>query len=76
MSNEDRIVHTFQKNALEEIRASIRHYRGKEYIDLRVYYQADDGEYRPSKKGITVSPDLFREVEEAVKKVRKVIGPD
>ena len=76
MSEDRKTVHTFQKNALEEVRASISRFRGKEYIDLRVYYKADDGEYRPSKKGVTLVPELLKELEEAVKKLRKTLGPD
>lgn len=76
MSEDRKTVHTFQKNALEEVRASISRFRGKEYIDLRVYYKADDGEYRPSKKGVTLVPELLKELEEAVRKLRKALGPD
>jgi hypothetical protein len=76
MSDASKTVHVFQKNALEEVRASISHYKGKQYMDLRVYYKADDGEYKPSKKGITLVPDLLKELEEAVKKLRDAIGPD
>ena len=74
MSKEPQLVHTFPKNPLEEIRASITVYRGKQYVDLRVYYKGDDGEYHPSKKGVTVSLDLFPELEEAMRKLREVIG--
>ena len=74
MSKEPQLVHTFPKNPLEEIRASVTVYKGKQYVDLRVYYKGDDGEYHPSKKGLTVSLDLFPELEEAMRKLREVIG--
>jgi hypothetical protein len=37
--------------------------------DLRIYYKADDGEYRPTKKGITVSPAQLPELGEAIRKL-------
>jgi hypothetical protein len=74
MSKEPQLVHTFPKNPLEEIRASLTVYKGKQYVDLRVYYKGDDGEYHPSKKGLTVSLDLFPELEESMRKLREVIG--
>jgi len=54
MSQDDKTVYSFEKNALEEVRASLSTFRGKQYLDLRVYYKADDGEYKPTKKGLTL----------------------
>jgi hypothetical protein len=76
MSKGSQIVYTFPKNATEEIRASVSTYKGKQYLDLRVFYQGDDGEYHPSKKGISIAPDLLAELEEAIRKLREVVGPD
>jgi hypothetical protein len=44
-------------------------YKGKTYADLRIYFRADDGEYRPTKKGITLALDLLPELGEAVTKL-------
>jgi hypothetical protein len=74
MSQESQIIYSFPKNALEEVRVSLSSYKGKQYIDMRIYYKADDGDFHPSKKGITFSPDLFPELEEAVNKLRAVLG--
>ena len=74
MSKEPQVVHSFPKNPLEEVRASISVYKGKQYVDLRIYYKGDDGEFHPSKKGLTLSLDLFPELEEAVGKLSEVIG--
>jgi hypothetical protein len=38
-------------------------------VDLRIYYKTSDGEYRPTKKGITLSPDLLPELGEAIRKL-------
>lgn len=73
MSKEPQVVHTFPKNPLEEIRASVTVFKGKQYVDLRVYYKGDDGEYHPSKKGLTLSLDLFPDLEESMRKLREVI---
>jgi len=74
MSKDSQIVHSFPKNALEEVRISLSQYKGKQYIDFRIYYKADDGEFHPSKKGITIAPDLFPELEEAVNKLREMLN--
>lgn len=74
MSKEDQLVHSFPKNPLEEVRSSLTVFKGKQYVDLRIYYKGDDGEFRPSKKGLTVSVDLFPELEEAIRKLKDAIG--
>lgn len=67
------LVHSFPKNPLEEVRASLTVFKGKRYVDLRIYYKGDDEEYRPSKKGLTVALELFPELEEAVRRLKDAI---
>jgi hypothetical protein len=74
MSDTPQLIHAFPKNPLEEIRVSLTVFKKKQYIDLRVYYMGDDGEYHPSKKGITVSLDLFPDLVEAIEKARQLVG--
>ncbi|MCK8601488.1 transcriptional coactivator p15/PC4 family protein [Desulfoferrobacter suflitae] len=74
MSKDAQVVYTFPKNPLEEVRASITVFKGKQYVDLRIYYKGDDGEFHPSKKGLTLSLDLFSELEQAVQKLSEAVG--
>ncbi|MBW1974446.1 MAG: transcriptional coactivator p15/PC4 family protein [Deltaproteobacteria bacterium] len=73
MATEPKVVYSFQKNALEEVRASVTTFKGKNYLDIRVYYKADDGEFKPSRKGITLATSLIDDLEEAVKKLREAL---
>lgn len=59
MADESILVHSFMKNALEEVRVSVSTYKGKKYVDFRVYYQDDSGEYKPSKKVLLSVPNSF-----------------
>jgi hypothetical protein len=74
MNDNAQLIHAFSKNPLEEIRVSLTVFKKKQYIDLRVYYRGDDGEYHPSKKGLTLSLDLLPELLEAVQKAQEVVG--
>ena len=49
------------KNTQETIRFQITEYRGERYADVRVYYRDEGGELRPTKKGLTLSPRLWRD---------------
>ncbi len=74
MSDKAQLIHSFPKNPLEEIQISLTVFKKKQYLDLRVYYKGDDGEFHPSKKGLTVSLDLMADLEEGIRKAREAIG--
>ena len=40
---------------------------------MRIYYKASDGDYKPTKKGVTFKPDMVSELEGAVKKIKKAV---
>jgi len=52
-------LHEVAKNSLETIRFSVSEFKGKQYADARVYYRDDDGELKPTRKGLTISPDIW-----------------
>ena len=52
-----------QKNSREVIRISPSEYEGHQFIDLRIWYD-DNGEYKPTKKGISFNPSKAKEVVE------------
>lgn len=51
------------KNDREQIQVSAREYQGHPYVDVRVYWRTDPSEeWKPSRKGVTVRPDLVGEL--------------
>ncbi len=44
------------KSETDKIVISLKEYKGHKYIDVRTFFQDDDGNYLPTKKGITISP--------------------
>ena len=69
------VLATVPKSATEEVQISINEYRGKKYLDLRVYYTTDDGlNWSPTKKGVTFSPDRLSDLKEAVEKAIAEFG--
>lgn len=55
------------KNRREVIRVSESEYEGHKFIDLRIWYD-DNGEMKPTKKGISFNPNIAKEVIEAILK--------
>jgi len=50
-----------QENALEKIVATLAEYKGKQRVDIRVRYQDDNQEWIPTKKGINLGLNSWKE---------------
>lgn len=66
-------VYSFPKNALEELRVYVSEYKKRDYINLRVFYKADEGEMKPTPKGLTLSVDLIDDLVKAVESLRVAV---
>lgn len=67
MATEAKIIATIPRSATEQLQISINEYKGKSYLDLRIYYTTDDGiNWLPTKKGVTVSPDNLELLKDAI----------
>ena len=60
------------KNSMERIRIQRTEYKGKDLVDLRVFYQDRiTGEWKPSPKGITFKVELIDEIISALESERE-----
>jgi Transcriptional Coactivator p15 (PC4) len=66
---DDHVLAEVRKNLLDVLRVVRRQYRGHVFIDIRTYYQDAAGTWQPTKKGITVSPDLWNDFMQALRQV-------
>ena len=72
---ETKILTTIPRSATEEIQIAINEYRGKQYLDLRVYYTTDDGlNWNPTKKGVTFSPDKLNDLKAVIEQAIAEFG--
>ncbi|MGF6636190.1 transcriptional coactivator p15/PC4 family protein [Paraburkholderia sp. MM6662-R1] len=62
MSASDLPVLDLQKNARERLRIMHSTYKGKPYIDLRIWYADQNGDYQPSRSGVSIRPEQLAEV--------------
>ena len=54
-------IASMEKGPTEKIFFNLSEYKGKKYADIRIYYEDDEGEWKPTKKGITLTLDRFAE---------------
>lgn len=52
-----------------DIYVTLSEFKGNSYIDVRKYYEANEGELKPTRKGITFNPIDWKEF---VKKIGEI----
>jgi hypothetical protein len=53
---------THQLSASEEIRVLVKQHRGTDFIDIRLFYHAKDGNQYPTRKGLILSVENWRPI--------------
>ncbi len=65
----NKLLGTVDKNSRERIEVRAAEYQGHQYIDIRTYWRTTDDEtWKPSKKGVTVRPEMVGELIAVLKK--------
>ena len=67
----DEVIAQFEKNATEVVRLSLTEFRGHKLIDMRVYYSDDEGQYKPTKKGVSMSVSLYADFKKGLLALEK-----
>lgn len=67
MSEEGKMIAIIPRSATEQLQIAIKEFKGKSYLDLRIFYTTDDGAtWLPTKKGVTCSPENIELLKEAI----------
>ena len=59
-----------KKNKTNYVQIELRDYEGRPFVDVREFYDAEDGKRLPTKKGITFSPKVLEQVIEGLVQVQ------
>jgi hypothetical protein len=60
------IIRDIDKGKGEVIRVEVSEYKGKKFLNIRVWYTDANGDLKPTQKGIAIPPELFTELKEAI----------
>ncbi|OGW81661.1 MAG: hypothetical protein A3G33_08380 [Omnitrophica bacterium RIFCSPLOWO2_12_FULL_44_17] len=72
---ESHMVHSFKRSETEEIRTSLRTYKEKIYIDIRVFCKGEKGsDWIPTKKGVTVSSEFASDLHEGITRAKNELS--
>jgi hypothetical protein len=55
----EKIIGEIERNETEKVIVQIKEFKGKQYVDFRIHYLADEEEWKPTRKGFTIRPDQW-----------------
>lgn len=58
----------------DKIIVALKEFKGKKYVDIRTHFESDNGEWIPTKKGITLTPDSLDEMIDLLKTAKKKVS--
>jgi hypothetical protein len=56
------IIGEIQKTGTDRIIITVKEFKGKTYIDVRNFFENDEGEMVPTKKGVSLTPENLDEL--------------
>ena len=67
-----KILATIERSDTEQLQISISEYKGKSYLNMRIFYTTDDvATWLPTKKGVTFTPDQIDILTEAIESAKQ-----
>ncbi|XXY23389.1 transcriptional coactivator p15/PC4 family protein [Sorangium sp. So ce216] len=71
----DEVLLDVQRNKRERLRVTRNKYSGRTFVHVRLYYEADDGAYKPGNKGIALREDELDAVVAAIQAAKRALQP-
>jgi len=73
-STDEQVVKVIDKGLGGRIYVRLSRFRERDYLDIRNFYETDDGEWKPTRKGIAIPAELFDELIAALKQAEPLIA--
>jgi hypothetical protein len=67
------LVRSIDKGLGSRIHIRLSKFRDRDYLDIRNFYEAEDGEWKPTRKGIAVPVDLYDDLMKALTEAKPEI---
>ena len=60
------LVRSIDKGLGNRVHVRLSRFKERDYLDIRNFYETEDGEWKPTRKGIAVPVELYDELVEAI----------
>ncbi len=67
------VISQFTKNAREVVFLSLSEYKGHRLIDIRIHVPGDEGEWVPTRKGVSLAVGLYPAFKEALSQLEEAL---
>ena len=71
--SEEQLVKVIEKGMGGRIHVRLSRFQGRDYLDIRNFFQTDDEEWKPTRKGIAIPIELYAELMAALKESEPLI---
>jgi hypothetical protein len=72
MAEESKILARIDRGGNQELQIAISEYKGKSFLNLRIFYTKDDGAtWLPTQKGVTCYPEDLETLAQAIEDAKK-----
>ena len=69
-SSPEKILLTIDKSEKDQVLVRETLYKNHEYIDIRIFNKSRDGEYHPTRKGVTLPKEKMKELVRTMAKIK------
>jgi hypothetical protein len=73
-SQDEQLVKAIEKGMGGRIHVRLSRFQGRDYLDIRNFFQTDEEEWKPTRKGIAIPIELYDELMEALKEAEPLIA--
>ncbi|MEA3238177.1 MAG: transcriptional coactivator p15/PC4 family protein [Candidatus Bipolaricaulota bacterium] len=70
---DEQLIKTIDKGMGSRIHVRLSHFHDRDYLDIRNFYEAEEGEWKPTRKGIAVPVELYGELISALQEAEPLI---
>jgi hypothetical protein len=67
------VIGEIQKGT-DKIMVTVKEFKGKTYVDIRTYFENDQGEMMPTKKGVSLTPENVDDILKLLQEAKKVVA--
>ncbi len=64
----EKVLAHLVKSEREEVRIREKTFKGKQYVDIRIFSKNRQGEFIPTRKGVMLQSDLFKKLKSTLGK--------
>jgi hypothetical protein len=73
-ASDEVLVRAIDKGLGSRIHVRLSRFRERDYLDIRNFYETDDGEWKPTRKGVAIPVEFYDELIDALRAAKEEIA--